>query len=89
MAGDLQHRLSTIIDTCAPSRNNDCLHQQLQGLSMMDMANVAANYVQYVMNTPAAKSLPVLNLDSMMAGIDIDHPHAPGNVFAYNFHERY
>ncbi len=56
---------------------------------MMDMANVAANYVQYVMNTPAAKSLPVLNLDSMMAGIDIDHPHAPGNVFAYNFHERY
>ena len=71
MAGNLQNRLDTIIGTCAPSRNNDCLHQQLQGLSMSDMSTVAARYVDYAQNSPAAKSLPVLNLDSMMAGIDI------------------
>ena len=86
---DLDNRLHTIIDSCAPKRDNNCLHSQLNGLTTLDMAAVMANYVQYA-TQHAEKHLPVLNMDDMLKGLDPKlQPRGPGDVTAYNFHERY
>jgi hypothetical protein len=84
---DLDTHLHNIETVCAPKSDDDCLHRELNGLSLPEMMTIAAKYAEYVGKT---SPLPNLDFDALLTAIPPGvNVNGAGNVNAFKFHKHY
>lgn len=85
---NLEDRLNKIEEVCAPKEDNQCLHNELSGLSVREMSGVMAVYASDI----ATKHLPALDMNSFLKGVResaaLAQPETAGDPGMYKFEDK-
>ena len=82
-----QH-LDNIEKHCAPARDNNCLQKELQGMSVADMTQTMATYLDHA-SKQAEKHLPQLDNQAWMTGLmSMKSLQGKGDPGMYKFEQK-